>query len=85
MLDIHAFSGACEYLEKYDGIFTEFFILTDIDIAAGIGTGNKENVQQKWGLAGNVSRHKNKRIIIKVYNGVDKLIVTTLLFVVFLE
>lgn len=65
-LDIHALSGARAYQENGDGktrlwniqanvgdgtsTLAEFFKLTDIDIAAGIGTAG--NVHQKWGLAG---------------------------------
>lgn len=79
-LDIHAFNGSKNYqynddnkdrqwnvkAEVSDGEsdFTEFFTLTDIDIAAGVGeTGN---VHQKWGLAGNEFTTTTGNLVVKL-------------------
>ncbi len=79
-LDIHAFNSGKNYQYNYDGVsrqwnvkaevsngeddFTEFFTLTDIDIAAGVGeTGN---VHQKWGLAGNEFTTTTGELVVKL-------------------
>lgn len=79
-LDIHAFNGARKYqmnnddvdrqwnvkaqVSNGDGNFTDFFTLTDIDIAAGVGeTGN---VHQKWGLAGNEFTTTTGNLVVKL-------------------
>lgn len=79
-LDIHAFNGSKNYQYNDDNKdrqwnvkaevsngeddFTEFFTLTDIDIAAGVGeTGN---VHQKWGLAGNEFTTTTGNLVVKL-------------------
>ena len=79
-LDIHAFNNSRKYQENADnkkrlwnvkaevsngeGEFTEFFTLTDIDIAAGVG--EKGNVHQKWGLAGNEFTTTTGNLVVKL-------------------
>lgn len=79
-LDIHAFNGGKNYQYNDDGVsrqwnvkaevsngeddFTEFFTLTDIDIAAGVG--EKDNVHQKWGLAGNEFTTTTGNLVVKL-------------------
>lgn len=79
-LDIHAFNGARKYQKNNDNVdrqwnvkaqvgngdgnFTDFFTLTDIDIAAGVG--EDDNVHQKWGLAGNEFTTTTGTLILKL-------------------
>ena len=79
-LDIHAFNGARKYqmnndsvdrqwnvkaqVGNGDGNFTDFFTLTDIDIAAGVG--EDDNVHQKWGLAGNEFTTTTGTLVLKL-------------------
>lgn len=79
-LDIHAFNGARKYQKNNDNVdrqwnvkaqvgngdgnFTDFFTLTDIDIAAGVG--EDDNVHQKWGLAGNEFTTTTGTLVLKL-------------------
>lgn len=79
-LDIHAFNGERNYQQNDDNKdrqwnvkaevsngdenFTEFFTLTDIDIAAGVG--ETDNVHQKWGLAGNEFTTETGKLVVKL-------------------
>lgn len=79
-LDIHAFNGSKNYQYNDDNKdrqwnvkaevsngeddFIEFFTLTDIDIAAGVG--EKDNVHQKWGLAGNEFTTTTGNLVVKL-------------------